>query len=85
GQTRFAPRPLSGVRAKVLATSAPDNNYAALIAAFGAAKRELRVRVYELTSPKIADGLVKAKRRGVNVLVYLEGSPVGGLSDQQRW
>ena len=85
GQTRFAPRPLSGVRAKVLATSAPDNNYAALISAFGAAKRELRVRVYELTNPKIAEGLIKAKKRGVNVLVYLEGSPVGGLSDQQRW
>lgn len=85
GQTRFAPRPLTGVRAKVLATSAPDNNFAALIAAFDSAKRELRVRVYEFTNPKIADGLLKAKRRGVDVRVYLEGSPVGGLSDQQRW
>lgn len=85
GQTRFPPRPLTGVRAKVLATSAPDNNFAALMAAFDSARHELRVRVYEFTNPRIADGLLKAKRRGVDVRVYLEGSPVGGLSDQQRW
>jgi phosphatidylserine/phosphatidylglycerophosphate/cardiolipin synthase-like enzyme len=85
GQSHFVSRPLTNVRAKVLATSAPDNNYAALIAAFDAAKRDLRVRVYELTNPKIADALIKTKKRGVDVKVFLEGSPVGGISDQSRW
>jgi cardiolipin synthase len=85
GQSRFVARRLEGVKAKVLATSAPDNNYAALIAAFDSAKRELRVRVYEITNPKIAEALIKTKKRGVKVLLFLEGSPVGGISDQERW
>ncbi len=85
GQSRFVARPIKGVRAKVVATSAPDNNFAALIAAVDSAKRELRVRVYEFTNPKIADALIRAKKRGVRVLLFLEGSPVGGLSDQSRW
>ena len=84
-QTRFVATRLEGVRAKVLATSAPDNNYAALIAAFDSAKKELRVRIYEFTGAKIADALIKTKKRGVKVWVFLEGSPVGGLSDQGRW
>ncbi len=84
-QTRFVTNRLEGVRAKVLATSAPDNNYAALIAAFDSAKKELRVRIYEMTGAKIADALIKTKKRGVKVWVFLEGSPVGGLSDQGRW
>ncbi len=84
-QSHFLTRPLKGVRAKVVATSSPDNSYAALIEAFDLAKRELRVRVYELTSPKIAEALIRARQRGVKVLVFLEGAPVGGLSDQGRW
>jgi len=85
GQSNFVARPITEVRAKVLATSAPDNNFAALIAAFDSAKRELRVSVYEFTNPKIADALIRAKKRGVLVKLFLEGSPVGGLSDQSRW
>ena len=85
GQSRFVARPLRSVRAKVLATSAPDNNYGPLIEALGSAKKELRVRVYELTNPQIVDALVKAELRGVKVTVFLEGAPVGGIADQERW
>lgn len=85
GQSRFVSRPLRGVRAKVLATSAPDNNFQALIDAFRSAKKELRVRIYEMTNPKIVEELIKTKLRGVKVMLYLEGSPVGGIADQERW
>jgi phosphatidylserine/phosphatidylglycerophosphate/cardiolipin synthase-like enzyme len=85
GQSRFISRPLKGVRARVLATSAPDNNYEALIGAFRSAKKELRVRIYEMTNPKIVEELIKAKLRGVDVMIFLEGSPVGGIPDQERW
>lgn len=84
GQSQFLTRPIEG-RAKVVATSAPDNNFDAFVAAIDSAKKELRVRVYEFTNPKIADAILRAKKRGVKVLVYLEGAPVGGLSDQGRW
>lgn len=84
GQSRFVVRPLR-VRAKVKATSAPDNNYAELVSAIQSATKELRVRIYEMTNPKIVEELIKAKRRGVDVTVFLEGSPVGGIADQERW
>jgi phosphatidylserine/phosphatidylglycerophosphate/cardiolipin synthase-like enzyme len=84
GQSLFVSHPLTG-RAKLLATSAPDNNFKELIAAFDAAKRSIHVRIYELTNPKIIEGLVRAKLRGVDVVIYLEGAPVGGIADQERW
>jgi cardiolipin synthase len=84
GQTHFVSRPYKA-RARVLATSAPDNNYAALVQAIDAAKRSVRVRIYEITNPKIVEAMIRAKRRGVDVIVYVEGAPVGGIADQERW
>lgn len=85
GQSRFVTKPLRNVRAKLLATSAPDNNYKALVDAFAAAKKEIRVSVYQLTSPHITEALIKAVRRGVKVTLWLEGSPVAGIPDQERY
>ncbi len=84
GQSYFLTRPIEG-RAKVVATSSPDNSFDAFVSAIDSARKELRVRVYEFTNPKIADAVLRAKKRGVKVFVYLEGAPVGGLSDQGRW
>ena len=83
GQTRFLSKRVSG-KARVLATSAPDNNHKALLDAFAAAKSSIRVRIYELTNPKIIEGLMKAKARGVDVTLYLEGAPVAGIADIER-
>jgi phosphatidylserine/phosphatidylglycerophosphate/cardiolipin synthase-like enzyme len=84
GQSRFVSTPLK-VRAKVTATSAPDNNHKTLVAALSRAKKSIRVRIYEFTNPKIAEALLKARARGVQVTIYVEGAPVGGISDQERW
>ncbi len=84
GQTTFLTQRLH-TKARVLATSAPDNNHKALLDAFAEARRSIRVRIYELTNPKIVEGLMKAKARGVDVTLYLEGAPVGGIADVERW
>lgn len=84
GQSRFARVQLKE-RAKVLATSAPDNNYQALIDAFASARKRIQVRIYQMTNPKVVDALLKAKARGVDVVIYLEGAPVGGIPDQERY
>lgn len=84
GQARFVTSPIRG-KARVLATSAPDNNHATLLEAFAGAKKTLRVRIYEMTNPRIVEALMKARARGVDVTIYLEGSPVGGIADQERW
>ncbi|MBM4281265.1 MAG: hypothetical protein FJ137_11085 [Deltaproteobacteria bacterium] len=84
GQSRFVSAPVRG-RAKLLATSAPDNNFKELVAALDGAQRSIRVRIYELTNPRIVEALVRAKLRGLDVVIYLEGAPVGGIADQERW
>lgn len=84
GQSNFVSTPLRE-KARVTATSAPDNNHAALVDAFDAAKKSIRVRIYEFTNPKIAEALLKARARGVDVTIYLEGAPVGGIADQERF
>ncbi len=84
GQSRFVNKPLR-TKARVLATSSPDNNYAALSAVLAQAKKSIRVRIYQFTSAKVAEDLLKAKARGVDVVVYVEGAPVGGIPDQERW
>ncbi|MFZ9888481.1 MAG: phospholipase D-like domain-containing protein [Myxococcota bacterium] len=85
GQSHFHPRLLRNVRARVLATSAPDNNYQALIDAFDAAQRRIRVSVYQLTNPQVAEALARRAKAGVEVQLWLEGSPVGGIPDQERY
>jgi phosphatidylserine/phosphatidylglycerophosphate/cardiolipin synthase-like enzyme len=85
GQSRFYAKRLKNVRAKVLATSAPDNNYKSLLAAFDDAKQSIRISVYQLTNPYVADSLIKQLRRGVKVMLWLEGSPVAGIPDQERY
>ena len=84
GQTHFLAQRILG-RARVLATSAPDNNFKALIQAIDAAKESIRLSVYQITNPRIVDALIRAKRRGVTVLLWLEGAPVGGIPDQERF
>jgi cardiolipin synthase len=85
GQTLFPAKPLKGVSARVLATSAPDNNHRALLEALSNAKKTIRVSVYQLTNGTVADALIAAKKRGVDVTLWLEGSPVGGIPDEERY
>ncbi len=84
GQSLFVSTPIRA-RARVLATSAPDNNYAALVDVISKAKKSIRVRIYQFTNAQVAEALLKAKARGVDVQLYLEGAPVGGIPDQERW
>jgi phosphatidylserine/phosphatidylglycerophosphate/cardiolipin synthase-like enzyme len=80
GQSQFNPVVHSG-SAEVLATSSPDNNYKALTGRFDGAKREILVSIYHFTNDDIAEALMRAAKRGVEVKVYAEGGPVGGLSE----
>jgi phosphatidylserine/phosphatidylglycerophosphate/cardiolipin synthase-like enzyme len=69
---------------EIVATSSPDNNYAALMKRFVAAKREILVSVYHFTNDDIADGLIDAAARGVAVTVWGEGVPVGGMPPHSK-
>lgn len=71
----------------VTVTAAPESNHAATIAAFDAARKDIKVHIYYFSSPAIADALVRAVERGVDVSLAMEGGVVGvrhGFSDKER-
>lgn len=60
--------------AEVLVAFSPGDAENVVISTIGDAKKEIRLAAYSFTSPKVADALVKAKRRGVDVRAVLDKS-----------
>ncbi|NLD57652.1 MAG: phospholipase, partial [Methanomicrobiales archaeon] len=82
GQSRFAPATFSDV--KVTTFVSPDSSGEALAAAIDGAQEEILLNGYEFSSPEITHGLISAKERGVDVVVLVEGGPVGGISVEEN-
>lgn len=82
GQSRFSPAVFDDVT--VTAFASPDCAYEVFSSTIESAKREILVNVYEFTNPAMAEDLIRARNRGVSVTVLLEGSPVGGVSPEER-
>ncbi|HQV27203.1 MAG TPA: lamin tail domain-containing protein [Thermoflexales bacterium] len=76
--------PLSASSGLTLAI-APDGSYALLESALLAAQQTIDVEVYTFDQPQLAVLLADKVRSGVRVRVLLEGAPVGGMTDQERW
>ncbi len=60
----------------------PDAGRSILEEALASSEESISVCVYELADPGIASLLTECVNRGVEVRVLLEGSPVGGMSDE---
>jgi cardiolipin synthase len=69
----------------VLTFVSPDSSYDAVASELDSARASIMLAVYQFESLALAEKLVNASRRGVLVRVLLEGFPVGGITDQQRW
>ncbi|HTY14440.1 MAG TPA: phospholipase D-like domain-containing protein [Methanoregulaceae archaeon] len=82
GQTRLAPQSFEGVKGTSFIT--PDCSEEVYAQFIGSAGSEILVNVYEFTSPTMADALIRARHRGVNVTVLIEGGPVGGISTAEN-
>ncbi len=79
-------RPLSTTAAASITVAiAPDNAAAVLLSAIARAQQTIEMELYQLELASVVDALVAAQQRGVSVTVLLEGGPVGGISDQERW
>ncbi|MEE9474446.1 MAG: phospholipase D-like domain-containing protein [Candidatus Hydrothermarchaeaceae archaeon] len=59
----------------------PDSSYSQIAVFIDGAASSLYVNVYTFDSPLIADKIVEAHERGVDVVVLVDGSPVGGISE----
>jgi phosphatidylserine/phosphatidylglycerophosphate/cardiolipin synthase-like enzyme len=63
---------------------APDNAFESLVAIIEDAQTDIRIESLTFENLAVAEALIKALRRGVAVRVLLEGSPVGGVPDQEK-
>ena len=80
GQSRIAPANFTGVSGVCFVS--PDCSRELYENCISQAKHEILVNVYEFSSPEMADALISARKRGVNVTVLIEGGPVGGISPE---
>gem|GEM_PF-336900 len=79
-------QPLSVTEAASLTVAVtPDNGAEVLLAAVGRAQERIEIEIYTLELAGLVQALVDKAQAGVSVTVLLEGGPVGGLSDQERW
>jgi len=82
GQSRFCEAEFYDISGTAFVS--PDSSYPVFEEAVHRAEESILLNVYEFTSMKMADLLVSAGKRGVNITVLLEGGPVGGIPPQER-
>jgi cardiolipin synthase len=63
----------------------PDNLFDALADLVGSAQSSIQLELYTFESVSLTHILTARLTAGVSVTVLLEGGPVGGPTDQQRW
>ena len=61
----------------------PDCSFSVLQGELNSATSSLYINLYQFDNPYLMDILVDALDRGVNVWLLLEGTPVGGITDEE--
>jgi phosphatidylserine/phosphatidylglycerophosphate/cardiolipin synthase-like enzyme len=64
---------------------APDNAYETLVQEIDSAQNSLEIETHTFENIAIADALINAVNRGVDVTILLEGAPPGGLPPQEKY
>jgi phosphatidylserine/phosphatidylglycerophosphate/cardiolipin synthase-like enzyme len=82
GQSRFTPAIFHNVTVTTFVS--PDCSSEMFTYAVDRASDEILLNVYEFSSPVMADSLIAARGRGVNVSVLVEGGPVGGIRPEGK-
>jgi phosphatidylserine/phosphatidylglycerophosphate/cardiolipin synthase-like enzyme len=83
GRTEMAPGTFDAEWVKSFVS--PDCSFDAVAGELESARSSIMLAVYQFESLSLAEKLVNASRRGVAARVLLEGFPVGGITDQERW
>ncbi len=63
--------------------SSPESSLKAVENEIDRAESEILINVYEFDSQEIAQSILKAMARGVDVKILVEGEPVGGVPDRE--
>ena len=65
---------------------APDNAYRVISDLLGSARQSVKIEMHTFEHPALAGVLTQTiLDHGVSATVLLEGGPVGGIEDQERW
>jgi len=64
---------------------APDNAYRVISDVLGSAQHSIVMEMHTFDNLGLLDVLTKTIGRGVSVTILLEGGPVGGLDNQEKW
>src|SRR3989442_7332244 len=83
GQSAFDPGPME-LRGATTAVLSPDAGDLPLLRLLGSARATIEAGVYTFQSERIASVLAAAAERGVHVRVLLDGSPVGGVEEDEH-
>jgi cardiolipin synthase len=82
GQSRFSPAVFRNI--SVTTFVSPDSSGDMFSYAVNQASDQVLLNVYEFSSPLMADTLIAAWQRGVDVNIILEGGPVGGITPEEK-
>ena len=84
GQSDFPYVHLS-VTGEITTFVSPDCSFKTIVDELRNASESIYFNIYEFTNPFLCDELVAALKRNVSVNVFLEGSPVGGIDERERF
>lgn len=84
GQSHYVPEAFR-IEGNITGFTSPDSSFETLMGALGEARRTLFINVYQFHNPYIMDRVANLSKDGVDVKLLLEGGPVGGVTDYQRY
>ena len=83
GQSRFSFQSIN-CTGNVTTFVSPDCSYNAIKNELDQAEESIYINIYEIAHPDLCNTLIDALRRKVSVTLFIEGGPIGGMSDEQR-
>ncbi len=63
----------------------PDNAYRVISDVLGSARSSIKMEMHTFDNLGLLEVVTKTIGRGVSVTILLEGSPAGGIDNQERW
>jgi len=65
--------------------TSPDCSFKTIEKELREANESIYLNIYEFTSPFLCEELINALLRNVSVNIFLEGSPIGGITDEEKF